>query len=330
MSQITIDARDARLAVLGYQPEVKRIYWSALPEKLPTYGQTLDLTGCEITAIYADGSEAVVTPYCTFSPDTGATVPNANTLTVTATYTARSGKVCEADETLPICIPAYIKVIVPETVPVVYEGAYAQSRSWAKTVSFFGIGDVYACLYWTRGGEVVAISKVPATFSELTGFYGGGGVFGVAHNLSSATYTRYYTPTRTEEETVDYYVQIKATYTIYGVTLEDIGTLEADIVKGIRLRGVPTVYSGIEPVTLTKSENIRIEYMSGVIKTCAEATERGTGFKDSFWGPDTYNITIGDAHSGSVPLTMTSFPTSPENSSSFDCADGVVTWTNII
>lgn len=48
---ITIKARDARLSILGYQPEVKSIYWSHLPTNLPSYGQPLDLTGSEITAV---------------------------------------------------------------------------------------------------------------------------------------------------------------------------------------------------------------------------------------------------------------------------------------
>ena len=335
MSQITIDARDARLAILGYQPEVTRIYWSALPEKLPTYGQTLDLSGCEITAIYVDGSEAVVTPYCTFSPDTGATVPNAKTMTITATYTARSGKVCEADETLPVCVPSYIKIIVPDTVGIIRERAIIKARSeplgWSVYSPFFGFEDVYACLYWTRDSEVVAITRVPATFSTSSGFYAfGDGVtyqgVGLGHDLTAQTYERYFTPTRAEEVTADYACQIKATYSIYGLTFNASAYLESDIIDGVRLHGVPTTYSGTASVTITKDSNLLLLYMSGVAESCSYTDQPAGFYVPPYY--NSFNISLGDGFSGSVPIAVeTHNPSRLLTSASYNCHDGVVEWS---
>lgn len=341
MSQITIDARDARLAILGYQPEVTRIYWSALPEKLPTYGQTLDLSGCEITAIYVDGSEAVVTRYCTFSPDTGATVPNAKTMTVTATYTARSGKVCEADETLPICVPSYIKIIVPDTVGIIKERAIvkpiADPLGWDAYSAFFGFDDVYACLYWTRDSEVVAITKVLATFNASTGFSFGASAtvhsVTLGHDLSAQTYERYFTPTRVEEETADYACQITATYTLYGLTFNASAYIMADIIDGMRLYRVPTTYSSDETVALTVINNVRILYKSGDVEPCS-FTQKDAGFYNDNYSPpyyDTHNILIGNNRSGSVPIAVeTHSPSQLKVDATFNCEDGEITWTNII
>jgi len=334
VSQITIDARDARLAVLGYQPEVKRIYWSALPNKLPTYGQTLDLSGCEIKAIYADGSEAVVTDYCTFSPDTGYTVPNAKTLTVTATYTARSGKAYEADETLPICIPAYIKIIVPRTVPIVKEGSYLGDNSWSSFSSFFRLRDLYVCLFWERDGEVVAITKVPASLSQTTGCYYSSSYAGVSHNLSSATYTRYYTPTETEEVTADYAFQVKASYTLYGLTFTDTANIEADIVDGLRIINVPTTYNETFTQEFTAS-NIRLLYKSGAVMKAEDITTRSgiVGFYRTGINPGYYyttSMTFGDNENGTRKLSFETNPVRLQNDISYECADNAITWTNAL
>lgn len=338
MSQITIDARDARLAILGYQPEVTRIYWSALPEKLPTYGQTLDLSGCEITAIYVDGSEAVVTPYCTFSPDTGATVPNAKTMTITATYTARSGKVCEADETLPICVPSYIRIIVPSSVGVVKERTIYRPASepltWNKYSAFFGFSDVYACLYWERDSEVVAITKVPAVFGEGSGMWdiatpGYHGI-GIGHNISAQTYNRYFTPTLVEEVHADYAFQITASYSLYGINFSASAYLAADIVDSMKLTKVPTTYTEDKTVTLTNEKNVRVFYKSGTAELCS-ITETGAGFYDSNQTPPYYsiqNITIGEGRSGSFNLAFSTRPSGQVLTSvSFNCQDGAVTWS---
>lgn len=338
MSQITIDARDARLAILGYQPEVTRIYWSALPEKLPTYGQTLDLSGCEITAIYVDGSEAVVTPYCTFSPDTGVTVPNAKTMTVTATYTARSGKVCEADETLPICVPSYLRIIVPHTVDVIKERSIVRPTSepmnWGVYSKFFGFEDVYACLYWERDSQVVAITKVPATFDKGSGMRGivtaGYHGIGIEHGISSQTYDRYFTPTLIEEVYADYAFQINANYSLYGMTFSASAYLAADIVDSMKVTKVPTSYTEDKTVTLTNQSNVRIFYKSGDAELCS-FTELGAGFYNSFDSPPYSNsksITIGEGRSGSFKIAFETLPSGRVTTSvSFDCQDGAVTWS---
>ena len=260
MSQITIDARDARLAVLGYQPEIKRIYWSALPSTLPTYGETLDLSGCEITAIYADGSESVVTPYCTFSPDTGYTVPDANTLTVTATYTARSGKVCEADETLSICALDHIKIIIPRSVPddikercLQYHGDSTPTMSdYARA---FGFSDVYVAAYWSQGGEIVRITRLD-TDSVLSSsccfcnLYGLSCIEFRVTTTNSAIFDRYYTPTEYRRVLCSNAFKLEASYTLNGQTYTDTAYLSADICIGYEMTNPPTSYSGTETVRI--------------------------------------------------------------------------------
>lgn len=260
MSQITIDARDARLAVLGYQPEIKRIYWSALPSTLPTYGETLDLSGCEITAIYADGSESVVTPYCTFSPDTGYTVPNANTLTVTATYTARSGKVCEADETLPICALDHIKIIIPRSVPDDIKEQCQQYHGNTPTMSdyarAFGFSDVYVAAYWSQGGEIVRITRLDtdSVLSSSCCSYDANEyiptVSFIVANTYSAIFDRYYTPTEYRHVLCSHAFKLQASYTLNGQTYTDAAYLSADICIGYELRNPPLAYSGTQTVTL--------------------------------------------------------------------------------
>ena len=265
MSQITINANNARLSVLGYQPEVSRIYWSALPEQLPTYGDALDRTGCEITAVYADGSEAVVTPYCTFYPDTGYTVPNEDTLTVTATYTARSGKVCEADEVLPIVTLDHIRIIIPRTTAELIK---EQRREWngaepsiSGYAQAFGFGGVYVAAYWSRGGEIVRVTKLDTdavlsspnvSYYDFPAFmpgpeimlrrdYPGGG----------ATFDRYYTPTEHESVTYSQVFELNASYTFKGQTFTDTGYLSADYFVRMELSDPPLEYSGTEALNLS-------------------------------------------------------------------------------
>lgn len=51
-----------------------------------TVGETLDLTGCVVTATYSDASTENVTSSCTFAPANGATLSTEGTQTVTVTY----------------------------------------------------------------------------------------------------------------------------------------------------------------------------------------------------------------------------------------------------
>lgn len=261
MSDMLINAHDARLSILGYQPEVKRIYWSALPNKLPTYGQTLDLSGCEIKAIYADGSEAVVTDYCTFSPDTGYTVPNAKTLTVTATYTARSGKAYEADEVLPICSLDHIKIIIPRSVPEnIKERCLQYHGDSAPTISeyaqAFGFSGVYVAAYWSQGGEIVRITRLNTddALSSSCCFYGPN-LYTPCIELrvtttNSATFDRYYAPTDHESVTYSHAFSLSASYTLYGQTYTDTAYLSADICTCYEMTNPPTSYSGTETVRI--------------------------------------------------------------------------------
>lgn len=265
MSQITINANNARLSVLGYQPEVSRIYWSALPEQLPTYGDPLDLSGCEITAVYADGSEAVVTPYCTFYPAAGTAVPNEDTLTVTATYTARSGKVCEADEVLPIVTLDHIRIIIPRTTAELIK---EQRREWnggAPSITdyaqAFGFGGVYVAAYWSRGGDIVRVTKLDTdtvlSSPNVSFFYGSAFMPGPEIKLwrknsgGGATFERYYTPTEHEEVTYSQVFELAASYTFKGQTYTDTGYLSADYYVRAELNNPPLEYTGTETLTLS-------------------------------------------------------------------------------
>lgn len=268
MSNLLIDIADARLSIMGYQPEVKRIYWSALPGKLPTFGETLDLTGCEIKAIYADGSEAVVTDYCTFSPDTGYTVPNERTLTVTATYTARSGKVCEADEVLPICTLDHIKIIIPHSVP---ENIKVKHIKWSfdepptphEYAEQFGFDDIYVAAYWMRDGELVQVTRLSldeALFvndvmhnSSFLYYYSGEYVAEMSSSalfFDSQTYTRFYTPFDSEEIEYRYAIRLVAKITYSGQTYTDKAYLTADAPVAIEMKDPQMSYTGTEYFTL--------------------------------------------------------------------------------
>jgi len=98
---ITVNSGDARLSVFGYQPEIDHIYWKKGPRIhtfLHGFHDYLDLSDIEIMAVYADGSEADVTEWCTFDPPEGTEIPDAVTLPVTAFYTAKSGTTVSADD----------------------------------------------------------------------------------------------------------------------------------------------------------------------------------------------------------------------------------------
>ena len=281
MSQITISENDARLSVIGYQPEVSRIYWSALPTALPVYGQTLDLSGAEITAVYADGSETVVTDYCTFTPDTGEAVPNADTLTITATYTARSGKACQADTTLPIVTLDHIKIIVPRTVPdyIKEQGAAGgENPTFTDYANAFGFGSVYVAAYWSRGGEIVRVTKLDtdSVLSSPNVYWGdwshiaslvdpmpGPDLFLARYSGgSSASYDRYYTPTEHEEVSYSQVFTLNASYEFAGDTYTDTAYLSADYLVGERLADPPLEYTDSETLTLRiqDPDDIALEY----------------------------------------------------------------------
>ena len=278
MSQLTIEPGNARLAVLGYQPEVSRIYWSALPSILPEYGDTLDLSGCEIKAVYADGSETVVTDYCTFTPDTGEAVPNADTLTVTATYTARSGKACQADATLPIVTLDHIKIIIPRTTAELIK---EQRREWngvepsiSGYAQAFGFGGVYVAAYWSRGGEIVRVTKLDTdevlsspnvSYLDFPAFMPGPDIKLWRKNSGGgATFERYYTPTEHEEVTYSQVFELGASYTHKGQTYTDTGYLSADYYVRAELNDPPLEYTGTETLTLSvyNGDDIALIYTS--------------------------------------------------------------------
>jgi hypothetical protein len=69
------------------EPVLDRIEITMLPLKtVYVVGDTLDLTGLAVTAIYSDGSSAAVTGYTT-NPVNGTVLNTAGTITVTVTYT---------------------------------------------------------------------------------------------------------------------------------------------------------------------------------------------------------------------------------------------------
>ena len=274
MSKISIRAKDARLSVLGYQPEAVKIYWSALPTHLPVYGETLDLTGAEIKAVYADGSEAVVTDYCTFSPATGYRIPNESTLTVTATYTARSGKALQADEILPIVVAAYIKIILPRDTPRPKERIgiryYAGDARDALLEAMGVHPEVW--LFWTQGGEVVKATKLNVKARPYY-FWAdkdeqGHRYVGVYHPglVRNVTTTRYYSPTETEERTVTTGLILAAEYTIYGNALTTSTPLEIDGISSFGVHNPPISYEHPYTAELTMG-SVRVIYESGDIET---------------------------------------------------------------
>lgn len=273
MSKISIRAQDARLSVLGYQPEAVKIYWSALPTHLPVYGETLDLTGAEIKAVYADGSEAVVTEYCTFYPNTGRVIPNESSITVTATYTARSGKALQADEILPIVVPAYIRIIIPRDTPLAKERIgirYYEGDARDALLESMGVHpEVW--LFWTQGGEVVKATKLDVKarpyyfWQDRDGLKRYVGVFhrGLVRNVTT---TRYYSPTETEERTVATGMILAAEYTIYGNTLTTSTPLEIDGFSSFAVHNPPISYEQPYTAELTM-DSVRVIYESGDIET---------------------------------------------------------------
>lgn len=277
MSDMLINAHDARLSIIGYQPEAVKIYWSALPSRLPVYGETLDLSGCEIKAVYADGSEAVVTEYCTFTPTTGLLIPDENSLTVTATYTARSGKALQADEVLPIVEAAYIRIILPRSTPtpkerigIKYEGDDAREA----LLEAMGVHpEVW--LFWTQGGELAKATKLdvkalPSLIPEAVWVDTDGvdNYVGVNHRRlgKNVTTTRYYSPTDTEELTVATGLRLSAQYTIYGNTLTASAYLELDGVSSFAVYNPPTTYDHTYALGLSMND-VRVIYESGDIET---------------------------------------------------------------
>ena len=356
MSQITIEARDARLAILGYQPEVSRIYWSAIPDQLPVYGQTLDLSGCEIKAIYADGSEAVVTDYCSFSPDTGEAVPNANTLTVTATYTARSGKVCEADETLPIVALDHIKIIIPRTVT---ENIKEQATTCGSSIptprqyaQAFGFAEVYVAAYWRQGADIVRVTKLDTDSVLSSGNFGhgatyawGGGLLGYSMDImspsSNITFTRFYTPEESESVTYSYAFKLDASYSLSGQTFTDTAYLSSDKWVISEMISPPTTYTGAETFRIISNDPNQWQLIYS--ETGAQPLSTIFKYLDDA-GPDLY-IPTGQSYVQAVHSTGTNRANIidatledgaegelrqifiPRFKAKFSCNAGVVTWT---
>ena len=358
---ISINAKDGRLSIIGYQPEVKRIYWSALPNTLPTFGQTLDLTGCEIKAIYADGSEAVVTDFCTFSPDTGYLVPNEQTLTVTATYTARSGKVCEADEVLPICTIDHIKIIIPHSVPENIKDRQFKWSSGTPTFSdyaeAFGFKDVYVAAYWVRNSELVQVTRL--NNDEVLGgnFWYYAGDEGVGPMIQSrsyfyngATYERFYTPLDSEEVEYQYAHKLTATFTYSGETYTDKAYLTADGFIGFTLLDAPSSYTGTEYLTLSarSSTDWNLIYSESGEQPMSlfypyiddlEYYDRGTRISihvsshtyvevvDRIYGDQGYGVKATLTDNATDKFVMGTSATYPQTTVTFDCSAGTVDWT---
>lgn len=336
---LTIKARDARLSILGYQPEVKSIYWSHLPTNLPSYGQPLDLTGSEITAVYVNGEEAVVTDYCTFSPDQGAMVPNEPTMTVTATYTARSGKIVKADALLPIAIPSFIRIVVPNSVNAAKESGFHTKYEGVPTniywKDWFGWQDVKTYLFWTRNDEIVRITEVEATYSLDSVYTTASADYGaikLKHVINEHTYDRYFTPTLSREVTCNA-VKIMAEYTIYGVPLQGETYLEVDYIDHLELIGKPTSCPTEGTLTFT--------FGLTDIKTVFMSKDEIIGWKRPYQyaypmynngiGSDTRSISIGGQLTSSVILMHSSFSSAPLVQTweyEYSCNGGRVTWTD--
>lgn len=341
---LTIKARDARLSILGYQPEVKSIYWSHLPTNLPTYGQNLDLTGSEITAVYVNGEEAVVTPYCTFLPADGAEVPNEPTMTVTATYTARSGKIVKADALLPIAIPSFLRIVVPLDVQPAKESGFYEEESNVQTniywKNWYGWQDVKTYLFWTRLDEVVRITEVEPTYSLESGAYyevfsAAWSGFGLRHVINEVTYDSYHTPTSYHEVTCNA-VKIIADYTIYGVDLQGETYLEVDYIDHLELYDEPkTCPTDVQTSFTLDLMNIKTVFLSNdyIIgwKRPHQFDYPWYDTRDIGSTGDTETITIGRQSSGYAtllqPTADASGVTSRKWKYDYACADGRVTWT---
>ena len=99
---ISIDVRNARLAVFGYNVATDRIEWTKPPTKQHFVGDPLDLTGAEITVYYKDGTSTVVTDLCKFFPQPGAIMENYGEIDLTATYIDHSGATFECNTTITV------------------------------------------------------------------------------------------------------------------------------------------------------------------------------------------------------------------------------------
>lgn len=340
---ITINARDARLSILGYQPEVKSIYWSHLPTNLPTYGQPLDLTGSEITAVYVNGEEAVVTEYCTFSPDQGAVVPNEPTMTVTAVYTARSGKIVKADALLPIANPSFIRVVVPlevrPTKPWSFFTRLAGVDTGIDWLEAWGWSEIKTYLFWTRLDEVVKIQEVEPVYTRPRDYFYVGGIgydppntiaIGIL-DAEDATYNQYYTPTQFREVTNGRAIKIHAEYEIYGITLVDEPYLEIDEVDRIELIDAPTSCPEDSTTTYTLTgANTRTVFKGGdridnwhlPYQNNYPRYQPGAGYYDAL------DITIGRDYDSTFSLIFPSPGTPVINDYSYSCSNGRVTWSD--
>lgn len=175
---ITVNSGDARLSVFGYQPEIDHIYWAKGPRihhYMPGHPDYLDLSDIEIRAVYADGTEADVTEWCTFDPPAGTPIPDNSTLPVTAFYTAKIGTTVSADDGVT-CAATYnvriaratasgLRIIIPNSVGKVRAKSFWEAKydpgseevvpTHVDIVEALGMGDVYAMMDLTVDNTVV-------------------------------------------------------------------------------------------------------------------------------------------------------------------------------
>lgn len=273
MSKMTINAQDGRLTVMGYQPEVIRIYWSAWPTNMPVQGERFYYDGCEITAVYADGSEAVVTNYCTFSPASGSMVTEDTSVTVTATYTAKSGTAFQAEESMPITSLDHIKIILPHSYGVMKAKKIATSSyiipNPSDFANIFGLSDIYIAAYWKKDDRIVRITDVPLSHADaglspgFSSFYGSSRETGpyVSSGVSDTdiTFDRYTDYSEFSSVNYDYATALLARYK--GCT--DTAYFEADPFERYDSSSLPSSYSsGGRLIVYANDTNfLKLKYM---------------------------------------------------------------------
>lgn len=125
-------------------------------------GDTLDLTGIAVVANYSDGTNAVVTGSCSFSPDDGDTLDTSGDVTITATYNG-TGSVSGGSYSVQLTGTTSVHVaavvdIVPWATGTDEQIAAMVAAMDAGTLSPEDTG-------WHIGDErTVALSAMPATY----------------------------------------------------------------------------------------------------------------------------------------------------------------------
>lgn len=97
-----------------------------------TVGETLDLTGCVVTATYSDGSTKDVTSLCTFSPADGDTLEEAGAVTVGVSYTEYGTTVTTALE-VEATYPPYLTFSSEEPFTL---GVYNSTKTWNGSLEY--------------------------------------------------------------------------------------------------------------------------------------------------------------------------------------------------